>query len=742
METINLSTQENEDVEKRRLLIQKTQAELANQSAISIEDRSTVNPIESCIKVLEQGLGPGKEVTINRAPDGLSPEQKNEWVRYQGEVIAKQVGIVSPEFTVEVNTNENILDYCTESLQQSLGLSEEIELPSGGGAKLSQAIDGNLNNATIGFFKQLTASYSNIMKTMKKQDVDESGLSDEPDIRVYDTHTNIVIKNKELLLFRGKIWIQKVVIKVYRYKKPEEWIHFAVKSPDEKTPVTLKILSEEARDKFFSGVRKHCLTFWFNTRINKVQDFVDFYVARLFRDHRYSCEIEYHLSGWHKEAEGSWRYLSGSMPNVKAAMSLPVWNPENAKIGYGHLRGLFYDDCGKIIPQMLLIYVFAHLGFTARLFKEAAIPAQFCLYVYGNTGSFKTTLITQLSGNIFENPKYVDDDGSSYGYGLEADFNSTKAAIGNKIKSRTDSTLLVDDKFPGTDTVVWDAVVRAYGDSRGSMKMNLGNTMIDVAEICGAAFLTGEAPVFRFESDSLRVLHVGISADIVNVNALNCLRDAETSHFKKMYFSHYVSYLMENFNSIVNFIHVNRDEERMRWQKILNLRPGRTVDAATVTFLLLEIIVAANESLGIRDIDMIAADAALQEYFKGIAEKNLAIKPTAIVLKTISEAFNSRNLQLADNVDIFKTDGIFRGYIDASKGFVFVDSVLVRNLVEAKNSLIKYPEVKDLINAGVIMKSVRSVERKDNSGKRIIRPNLLVFRQKVLEEGRTDGDNG
>jgi len=666
----------------------------------------------------------------------LSPEFEKQFGEYKALFTKKliQENLKKLKFVDKSSTDLTVASI--EHVNQMLGKGKAIALPSK--EELAKQLTMGHDSRHSGkagfrerFLEDFFAKLTELFKS--KFPIAEGPLDDEPCILPYDDHVNVLVNGQQFLLFRGAIILSKKIIKIFRQGVAQEWFEFAVLSPGDEKPTSVTIMGSECKEKFLKEVRKKCLKFWFNTTLRNVADYVDFYLTWLFRKGCYFTENECEFSGWMQDDNGAWHYLTSRYPNVKAAMYLPKPDRTCAITGFSYLRDMFLAANGELILSMFLIFIYAHLNFMVRMFKEGGLNKQFILYVFGKTGSFKTSIVSALCGGNFEDPKFVGDDGSSYGYGLETDFSSTPAALLQKLKTRMDSGMNVDDKFPGSDSKnkVWDTVVRACGDSHTPSKMDMRKNSIDAAEVFCNVWFTGESPVFRFESDALRVLHVGINPEMVNKAALDLMQDKYTKGNLTNYFAIFVEYLEENFSKLVQYIASNRAPYRARWSQLLNIAPGRTVDAASIFSLTLGIVhEAIVEKLGFEAFDMNAADLMLQQYFRGVVAANVQLKPEVIFVNAISEAYITGKIPLAADLAEFRVNDNVKGYYDESAGTVMIDPKFLKTLISARlPQNVKYPMKEDMRLLNVILGTTRPDRSVQN------RPELLVFKKSILEKG-------
>lgn len=101
-------------------------------------------------------------------------------------------------------------------------------------------------------------------------------------------------------------------------------------------------------------------------------------------------------------------YLSGALPNCNAEAFYTKTNPARAAQIYLDGQAFLnigkpvFDDDGTVkqlasLKQILPIFLYAHSGYTAQIFKEFGADMQFVLAIIGQTNSFKTAISRRIS---------------------------------------------------------------------------------------------------------------------------------------------------------------------------------------------------------------------------------------------------------------------------------------------------------------------------------------------------------
>ncbi len=224
-------------------------------------------------------------------------------------------------------------------------------------------------------------------------------------------------------------------------------------------------------------------------------------------------------------------------------------------------------DMRKTLPLFLV----SHLGVMFSPFEEAGFAPRFVTYVYGSSGSLKTSV-----SKVFF--KMLKDDYND----ISANFNDTMTDLEIKMGTTKDEVLLVDDyrtsalrteaaRMNGS----FEKLVRFYGDGigkgRGNAQLKLRSEFKPMS-MCAAIgkFLHGTA------SSLLRLLIIHVDRKTYDKALLKFYQDNPlifTTHIKYL-----TDYIAGKYTEIVDYIGAKFPEYRALYGTLLT--ESRLIDAA------------------------------------------------------------------------------------------------------------------------------------------------------------------
>lgn len=181
----------------------------------------------------------------------------------------------------------------------------------------------------------------------------------------------------------------------------------------------------------------------------------------------------YKSSGWHTMPNGALAYVQdGTTPPTKDVEFKCgfAFCPPNVR--YLPQEALDYAmrllDMSSPPVNVLIPFLFAHLGCLWELFSMAGYPPHVLLFIQGVSGSLKTA----VASVIFNFTASKDD-------AIPATFRDTSASMEVKMDKYKDRVLLVDDFCPGATSMsknqlqqTLEQIVRFYGDGIGKARTN------------------------------------------------------------------------------------------------------------------------------------------------------------------------------------------------------------------------------------------------------------------------------
>lgn len=299
-----------------------------------------------------------------------------------------------------------------------------------------------------------------------------------------------------------------------------------------------------------------------------------------FRNAMRYCKIKYvyFQAGW-QEIGGYMRYVRDGMQFgenliIDTGMTLPslpcCGGKEIATI-FARAMSVYKDEM-----TMAAIFAFSLTGILYRLFQKAGIPPHFCLFMYGITGSMKTTIakifFVQLCEERYrENVRRIDMDTAV----------SLERAV---ISAGHDTLTLIDDFSPAkTETKrremadKLEMIIRMVGDGSSRSRSNLKLEDRRGEGVQGMVALTGELRG-KGLSSNLRCIYCEIKKKLTNVEEITWFQ--ENPYAFTTLLAAFSDFVGENYLTIIEKIRCEIGEQRKKISKIIEER--RLVDSAAM----------------------------------------------------------------------------------------------------------------------------------------------------------------
>lgn len=489
----------------------------------------------------------------------------------------------------------------------------------------------------------------------------------------------------------------------------------------------LAINAEDYSAKAFSLILKKCPEFVFHSAVKNSSAVMRDHLTKILSDTvAYLPEQHiFKLSGWFNTGD-EWRYLHGGMKHVESMRILP--NVDDYSTAFSRFFKLSANFLRRgQEKENMLIFLHSHLGYLARLFKEAHFPAQYILFLKGKTNAGKTSLLSEISGEIMYEKRPL------------ARLEDTRSYIEGVIAESQDRLILIDDAHP-SPTIQGErdikanieTVVRAYGDNQTRGKRGVDRTTLEKTEICGAVWLTGEYLHLAAQSSTLRVLEVELQENGVNRDTLNILQ--KNKNIAKEYYAGYVHYLEKNFKNLVEYFIDNQYEKRQKWREQINTDIARSVDIAVcLDFIGYTISKYAEWSLNDINGWYFVAENFIKEFLTKKVKKDKFSDPLLVFQKTLQALYDAGELKIAENKDVFRNNIEYIGYFE-NRIMYAINAKLNNSIKEkCKECGIAYlpPTLPALYDAGLVVSgkvSRFSLNRIDNT-----RPTMVgIFIDKVI----------
>ena len=386
-----------------------------------------------------------------------------------------------------------------------------------------------------------------------------------------------------------------------------------------------------------------------------------------------------------------------------------------------------YMDCTEkeafdfVINTMLKVTVpevaytamsFSLLSLFTSIFSRRQRRPEFLFYLYGPSGSRKTTL-AKLFFNI--NERYKNQ--------MAINFVATKPAMEAMMSKMKDSVLVYDDIAPSvnkmehqSNCVKLENLVRAYGDSVGRSKMGSEKKIVALYPL-GLAAVTAENNMLISESSSARCYLTQLQpkdVDLVTLTKVQKQRDKFTTAVRN-----YISYAANDLQGFIKIFEQRFDaNERMFSERNLQVHPRSIANVAWLKtsfdhFLEYGVYKGfiSNEQVQI-----------LERKNDQILEANILVqrallredKPSQMFIRALSELLGSKRVFIAEIVKDGKkkivenkVDGKLIGYKDAEYIYLLknIAYISVKSFYAQQGRMFPATEksfVEDLYVSGII----------------------------------------
>jgi len=276
-------------------------------------------------------------------------------------------------------------------------------------------------------------------------------------------------------------------------------------------------------------------------------------------------------------------------------------------------RGMEFLEIGDCKPVAVIPFLFAHFAYTIYFAKQAAHDFQSILFLRGETNAGKTR-VAKVIANVFETKEERK----------KMSFGSSKAALYTTLDQMRDQTILLDDfacseKSKKTeDSILFEAAIRAVGDSNIPSKMVAGGRTKDTKMIRTTMIVTGEDDPGLSISSMLRCITIMVEEGSCNDTILRIFQ--ENPQIMQNYFALYIEFLRVNNLAIVNFIRTSLGEYREKYSQ--SFKVARLKDAAINLMMVAEIIRRFANWCGAYDSKTIATMQGFDDAILGTMLNN------------------------------------------------------------------------------------------------------------------------
>ena len=390
------------------------------------------------------------------------------------------------------------------------------------------------------------------------------------------------------------------------------------------------------------------------------------YLADVYAEANKNCQkdIEIIPRGWF-ELNGKVIFAKGTS---SAYATAPIPNIEELSLIEKqdiYKEGINFLEVGDRKSEISVMFLFAHMGFSAYWFEKGGLPCRFCLYLNGPSGALKTSTANVIA-NVFEADLSKKN----------LRFTATDASLKNILHSLRDTTILVDD-YSATEaetkkhgTTIMENIIRIVGDGVLPSKMGFGGPV--QRKLRAAVIMTGEDDAGLAESSVLRCVNLSIKRETFSGKHLMKYQGSE---ILKKYFALYVKFLELYGNEVKVFMEKYLVEFRERYT---NISP-RLRDAAIVFEVQIMLLKKFGEWVGITEEEVTFRLQSLSEGVQTVifqnneAQKILPVDQLFLI--GLMQSIGSYpNMGLAESEKVYSgSEASFLGFEEKDTGYIWVD---------------------------------------------------------------------
>lgn len=314
-------------------------------------------------------------------------------------------------------------------------------------------------------------------------------------------------------------------------------------------------------------------------------------------------------------------------------------------------------DFLELSPQaanIILVHKLTYLMYHAYL--EAGITPRVCVYLYGLTGTQKTTIASYLT------QIYNRSDGVKNPVRL----NSSEAAAKQLLVDAPYDTIVLDDLFPAESKQdcreqekILLEVTRWVGD--GIVPLRKKGNRVEKSSICSGAVFTGEYLIGR-GSNAGRLLPVEMQKP--DEKELKYFQDKPLG--LSTFFYYYIFWYLDNYAEIVDYIK-EWDREYQKYDLRINPRLKETHRLFNITYTLLmhfafeKGVVTKNDGINLHQKFLKLITRLVKEQHQRVDSPVAMSSDTDNYLDKIRNLYQDKKIIIANNTSQFdkkKHDGV------------------------------------------------------------------------------------
>lgn len=444
--------------------------------------------------------------------------------------------------------------------------------------------------------------------------------------------------------------------------------------------------------------------------------YFDIYLSEIFKD--INEEVEYNQVGWRK-INSKYVYLhAGGAIGTKDLTIRGSKNKLIKSLNINQLESINYSfmltKISKNDEKAIMMFVYSHLAVIKELFSAAGAKPNFVLWIYGLTGSMKTS-VSKVFFNLFNR-----DDLSK----ITATFKDTDTSLELKAFEYKDSVLLIDDYHPTSSysekkdmQSKASKILRMYGDgiSKGRSNKNIEKQAEypprGLCVITGEDFLGGESTISRYIG--IEVNREEFDEKILAFHQQNPLIFSQHIQYFLLWISNKFEYLLEK-------IKLRFPEIRNNYYK--NFRHPRFGEAYAILDIMIDIIFEYAQNVKNVEENSLAFEwknkiiRLIQEHER----RTLNEDPAMMYLTAIKELIESGAVKVS-RIDEKNADKKIIGYQDNEKYYLIPKTAYVEITKFWKGQGIEFPVKEGATNKALEKINAIECTRETNNGKEVVR---------------------
>lgn len=441
-------------------------------------------------------------------------------------------------------------------------------------------------------------------------------------------------------------------------------------------------------------------------------------------------QIEYAQVGWRK-IENQHVYLHANScigGNLKRKIKGSINKTIEVDFKLSQIEAtkesLLLINMSNDLRKTVVPFLFTHLSIMKELFIEAQVKPEFLLWIYGLTGSMKTT-VSKIFFNIFNR--------SNMDY-LTATFKDTIASIEIKAFEYKDSILLIDDYHPSSSysekkdmQSKASNIIRIYGDNIS--KSRATRTMKKQSEFPprGLCVITGE-DTLEGESTVARYIGIEVNQYDFNTNIISYHQNNPLIFSTHLYY--FINWLSYNYEWLVEFI-------KKEFQSFRNINLGCFRHKRFIEMYSILHVTGLIFNLYLKYLNMkynqISFDNIIFNTIDLHEKSTTNQNPAYMYLIAIQQLVEGKKITLLNKKEPNEKNSNIVGYYDEDK-FYFIPNLIYESVRAFwKNQGIEFPVSMELVHKDLEeLKVIETAIEKYNNTKRIRRTIKIKLNRKSI----------